>query len=141
MQGTCQKKGMGSKQSKIKVVKKEHRSGKCKDSVKNSFTVKKENSEEKQNTDKNEDDKLRVTIFTNKEPIIDKVDGEGNEINKRVTKRNFCSKITKVCQYFDRRRQVSIPYSEWQGKVQCKIVKKVKTFSNKKNYKVKGKTK
>ena len=81
-----------------------------------------------------------MTIITNKEPIIDKVDEEGNEINKKVTKSNFCSKITKICQYFDRERQVSIPFSDWHGKVQCKIVKKVKTFSNKKSYKEKGKS-
>ena len=36
--------------------------------------------------DKKEGDenKLRVTIITNKEPIIDKVDEEGNEINTQL---------------------------------------------------------
>ena len=132
---------MGSSK-KTKTVKEEHKTNKCGDSFEKAFKIMKETSEERENSDKKEGDenKLRVTIITNKEPIIDKVDEEGNEINKKVTKKNFCSKIMNICHYLQRERKVSIPCCDWKGKVQCRLVKKVKTFSNQKYYTEKGRS-
>ena len=98
------------------VFKKDHESGVMKsDNVKNK-----------------EDEKLTITIITNKEPIIEKVTSEDDKkANSASTSK--CT-TSKICRYFKNRKKrvVNFPYSEWSGKVHCSITKTVNLWADSK---------
>ena len=79
-----------------------------------------------------EDEKLTITIITNKEPIIEKVTSEDDKkANSASTSK---CRFSKICRYFKNRKKrvVNFPYSEWSGKVHCSITKTVNLWADSK---------
>ena len=85
------------------------------------------------------DAKLEIKIITNKEPIIERISPPEKEEDKSDVK----CKPLKFCQFLQKRRsskkvQVNIPLSDWKGKVNCKIFKKVDFQSRTKTFSQRG---
>ena len=85
------------------------------------------------------DTKLEIEIVTNKEPIIERVSPPEKEADKSDVK---CRPLN-FCQFLQKRRnskkvQVNIPLSDWKGKVNCKIFKKVDFQSQTKTHSQRG---
>ena len=85
------------------------------------------------------DTKLEIKIITNKEPIIERISPPEKEGDKSVEK----CKPLNFCQFLQKRRnskkaQVNIPLSDWKGKVNCKIFKKVDFYSQTKTHSQRG---
>ena len=83
--------------------------------------------------------KLEIKIVTNKEPIIEKISPPEKEDEKSDVK----CKPLNFCQFLQKRRsskkvQVNIPLSDWKGKVNCKIFKKVDFHSQTKTHSQRG---
>ena len=103
--------------------------------------IERENKDVKQKDDPSmeKDDKLTIKIITNKEPIIEKISPTEEE-DKKVIK---CKKPLNFCQFLQKKRNskkvpVTIPISEWKGKVKCKIFKKVDFQSHAKTHSQRG---
>ena len=87
------------------------------------------------------DEKLTIKIITNKKPIIEKISQIEEEKDKKVVK---CKKPLNFCQFLQKERnarkvQVNIPFSDWKGKVSCKMFKKVDFQSHAKTHSQRGK--
>ena len=83
------------------------------------------------------DEKLTIKIITNKEPIIEKISPTEEEDKKVIKPLNFCQFLQKKRNA--KKVQVNIPFSEWKGKVSCKIFKKVDFQSHAKTQSQRGK--
>ena len=99
--------------------------------------IKDENQKEDPSMEK--DEKLTIKIITNKEPIIEKVSPTEEE-DKKVIK---CKKPLNFFQFLQKKRNskkvpVTIPISDWKGKVKCKIFKKVDFQSHAKTHSQRG---
>ena len=86
------------------------------------------------------DEKLEIKIITNKKPIIERITPEEEEDDTSIVR---CNPLN-VCQFLQKWRnsnkvQVNIPLSDWKGKVNCKIFKKVDFQSQTKTHSQRGK--
>ena len=85
-------------------------------------------------------EKLEIKIVTNKKPIIEKISSEEKEDDTSIVK----CKPLNFWQFLQNKRnshkvQVNIPLSNWTGKVNCKIFKKVDFQSQTKTHSHRGK--
>ena len=105
--------------------------------------ITKDNSNKSKKDDEKKDSPLTITILTNKEPIIEKVNpGEDSNIestNKNKKKSTFLSQIWIYLRKRRKKRFINVPFNEWNGPVQCKISKKSKMKFNSHFVKNKGK--
>ena len=89
------------------------------------------------------EEKLTVTVITNKEPIIEKLNTDNDTKSKVIRKKPSC--FLKIFRYFSKRRKkkklINIPRSNWNGKVTCKIVKSKKVTNETEQLTSKGKAK
>ena len=101
--------------------------------------IKDENQRDKDDPSVGKDEKLTIKIITNKEPIIEKISPTEEE-DKKVIK---CKKPLNFFQFLQKKRNskkvpVTIPISDWKGKVKCKIFKKVDFQSHAKTHSQRG---
>ena len=87
------------------------------------------------------DEKLEIKIVTNKKPIIERISPEEEKEDDTSTVK---CKPLNFWQFLQNKRnfhkvQVNIPLSDWTGKVNCKIFKKVDFQSQTKTHSQRGK--
>ena len=110
------------------------------DTVDKEKELKGEKHEDKDDQSVKKDEKLEIRIVTNKKPIIERISPEEKEEETSIVK---CNPLN-FCQFLQKWRnsnkvQVNIPLSDWKGKVNCKIFKKVDFQSQTKTHSQRGK--
>lgn len=99
-----------------------------------------EKHEDKDDQSVEKDEKLEIKIVTNKKPIIERIIPEEKEEDTSIVK----CKPLNFWQFLQNRRnshkvQVNIPLSDWKGKVNCTIFKKIDFQSQTETHSQRGK--
>ena len=82
------------------------------------------------------DEKLEVTIISNKKPVLEKIDPQSQSEVKTLKS----SRLRKIFSCFlrENKRSVNLPRSEWRGPTACSVKKTVKLSSLRKVFKQTG---